>query len=229
MQTPDTANRQAIRRPALIAGLGLLTMTVLAPIANFYVLDQVLAPADAAATLEHLRASGDLLRWGIGAFLIVALLDVVVAWALYDLLAPAGRSGARLAAWLRVAYAAVYVVAFAPLLAALHWANGAPELAALDPAILQAEVMMAFRAFNDTWTLGLAVFGLHLVVLGPLLWRSVDVPRWLGVLVTIAGLGYLVDTFARILSPSLDLSFLTITFFGELVFAIWLLWRGIRP
>ncbi len=229
MHTTDVSSRDAIRRAALIAGLGLLGMIVLAPFANFYVLDRVLVSGDAAATLAHLRASGDLLRWGIGAFLLVALLDVIVAWALYDFLAPAGKSGARLAAWLRVAYAATYVVAFAPLLGVLRWASNAPELAALDPAVVQAEVMLGFRSFNDTWTLGLALFGLHLVVVGILAWRSGGVPRWLGALVAIAGIGYLIDTFAKILFPTLDLGFLTITFFGEAVFAVWLVWRGFRP
>lgn len=229
MPPSDISNRPLMRRAALIAGLGLLGMIVLAPFANFYVLDRVIANGDAVATLANVRATGDLLRWGIGAFLIVALLDVVVAWALYDFLAPAGRSGARLAAWLRVAYAATYVAAFAPLLDVLRWASGAPELAALDPVVVQAQVTLGFQSFNDAWTLGLALFGLHLLAVGILAWRSGDVPRWLGALVLIAGLGYLVDTFAKILFPALDLGFLTITFFGEAVFAFWLVWRGFRP
>ena len=228
MPLTDVSNDRTIRRAALIAGLGLLGMIVLAPFANFYVLDRVIAAGDGAATLANVRASGDLLRWGIGAFLVVALLDVVVAWALYDFLAPAGQSGARLAAWLRVAYAATYVVAFAPLLGVLRWASNAPELVGLDPAVIQAQVMLGFRSFNDTWTLGLALFGLHLVAVGVLAWRSGDVPRWLGALVAIAGLGYLVDTFAKIVLPTLDLGFLMVTFFGEALFAIWLVWRGFR-
>ena len=78
------------------------------------------------------------------------------------------------------------------------------------------------------WELGLALFGLHLVAVGVIAWRSGDVPRWLGALVAIAGLGYLVDTFAKIVLPTLDLGFLMVTFFGEAVFAIWLVWRGFR-
>ena len=63
---------------------------------------------------------------------------------------------------------------------------------------------------------------------GALVLRSNTIPRWLGVVVAIAGLGYLVDSFGRLLLPSVDLGFVMITFFGEALFMVWLLWHGLR-
>ena len=203
-------------------------MIVIAPFANFYVLDGLVVRTDAALTVANLRISGDLFRWGVGAFLVVALLDVIVAWGLNDLLAPSDQSGARLAAWLRVAYAAVLAVALAPLLGALRWTQDLTYLTQLNPALVQAQVMSALDDFARLWDLGLSVFGLHLVVLGVVVFRSGFVPSWLGVVVALAGLAYLADTFGRILFPGLDLSWLMILFFGEAVFMLWLLWRGFR-
>lgn len=228
MHTPASPGRSSIRRPALIAGLGLLAMIILAPFANFYVIDSLVVSGDAQATFNNLTARPELMRLGIAAFLVVVLLDVVVAWALYDLLAPVSQSGARLSAWFRVAYAATYAVALAPLMSVLRLTSGLDYLTALDPAVLQAQVMLALNDFGNTWNLGLTLFGMHLLVLGGLVLRSDFIPRWLGVALAIAGLGYLVDTFGRLLLPGVDLGIVMITFFGEALFMLWLLWRGVR-
>lgn len=228
MPTQTLSLHPVLRGPALIAGSGLLAMILLAPFANFYVVEGLVARADAALTVANLRASGELFRWGIGVFLVVALLDVIVAWGLHDLLAASDASGARLSAWLRITYAAVLVVALAPLLGALRWTQDLAHLTALDPALVQAQVMSAIDDFATLWNLGLAVFGAHLVVLGIVVVRSPIAPSWLGVVVALAGLAYLVDTFVKILFPGLDLSWLMILFFGEAVLMIWLLWRGLR-
>jgi hypothetical protein len=56
----------------------------------------------------------------------------------------------------------------------------------------------------------------------------VDFPRFLGVLVAVAGGGYLADTFARILVPDFEFTFSLITFVGEALLIFWLLWRAIK-
>ena len=89
----------------LVAGLGLLVMAVLAAFSNFYVLQNIVVPGDAAKTAANIIASAGLFRIAICCFLIVAVLDVVVAWALYLLLKPANRDLSLLAAWFRVVYA----------------------------------------------------------------------------------------------------------------------------
>jgi hypothetical protein len=61
----------------------------------------------------------------------------------------------------------------------------------------------------------LAIFGLHLLGLGYLLFKSSHFPRFLGVLVVIAGAGYLADTFTRILIPDFAFTFSVYTFVGE--------------
>ena len=99
------------RKVALIAGLGLLVIALLAPFAHFGVLQALVVPADATATVNNIIASEGLFRAGIAAFLIVIMLDVVVAWALYVLLRPVNPTLALLEAWLRLAFAAVFASA----------------------------------------------------------------------------------------------------------------------
>jgi hypothetical protein len=76
--------------------------------------------------------------------------------------------------------------------------------------------------------MSLAIFGLHLVGLGYLLFRSADFPRFLGVLVVIAGGGYLADSFTRILVPEFVFTFSLFTFVGEALLIVWLFWRAAK-
>jgi hypothetical protein len=216
-QTAD----QSKRRFALVAAFGLLFMAVLAPFAQFGVLQTLIVPADAAATTANLLASAGIFRAAIAAFLIIAILDIVVAWGLYLLLRPTNASLAFLVAWLRVAYAAVFAYALANLLDVAQLLQGT-NAAGLSPTQIDAQVSSSIASFNNGWDLGLAIFGIHLVELGALLFKSVDFPKVLGALVALAGIGYLADSFGTILVPGYTLTISVFTFIGEALLIVWL-------
>ena len=209
------------RTAAIMAGLGLLAMAILAPIANFGVLENLVVVDNAKTTVENIRASMGLFRLGIALLLLVAVLDVLVAWALYVLLEPVSKSLAVLAAWFRVAYSAVFALALAPLLGVVQIIEGG-----LETSQLQTQVMLSLEGFHNGWDIGLVLFGFHLLVLGYIAVKTGFIPQWLGVLLLIAGLGYLVDSFGRFLSPGYTVSVSAFTFVGEVVLIFWLLWKG---
>jgi hypothetical protein len=216
------------RKAAIVAGLGLLIMTILAVIANFSVLQNLIVPEDATATASNILASTELFRIGICCLLIVAILDVVVAWALYIFLKPVNRSFSLLAAWFRVVYAAIFVTAMNNLLIVLQLLNDVDYLKVFETNQLQAQVMLSLNAFTSGWNIGLAIFGLHLLLVGYLAFKSSYIPKLLGILLIIAGLGYLTDSLGKILIPNYDISITMFTFIGEAVLMLWLLWRGIK-
>ncbi len=88
---------------------------------------------------------------------------------------------------------------------------------------LQSEVLAQIQQFEDIWSLGLGLFGIHLLLIGWLAFRSGFVPRFIGVLVSIAGLGYLVDSFGGLLFATYTFELASFTFIGEVVLMIWLL------
>lgn len=185
-----------MRRPGLVAGLGLLAMAVLAGFANFGVVDKVTGPEDAATGL---------FRVAVLALVVVVVLDVLVALALREFFAPVEPAVATLAAWCRLAYAAVFLVAIADL----HAAAGSDDaLAHID-------------AFRDGWDLGLILFGVHLVLIGYLAARHL--PTVLGVLVAVAGLGYVVDGAGAVLVADYAVDLAAFTFVGEVLLMLWLL------
>lgn len=155
-------------------------------------------------------------------------LDIVVAWALYVLLRPVNPTLALLVGWLRLVYATVFGYALVNLLDVAQLVGGA-EQSALQGEQLQAQVMSSIASFDNGWVgIALAIFGLHLLGDGYLLFRSTHFPRFLGVLVVVAGGGYLADSFTRILVPDFAFTFSLFTFVGEALLIFWLFWRAIK-
>jgi hypothetical protein len=211
---------------ALATAVSLLLMAILAPFAQFGVLKTLIVPADAAATTNNIAASSGLFQAAIAAFLIVAILDVVVAWGFYLLLRPVNRSLALLVASLRIVYAAIFAFALVNLVDAARLADNATGTA-LQSAPLQAQVASSVAAFDTGWHMALGIFGLHLVGLGVLLFRF-SAPRLLVALVVLAGIGYLADAIGTIFVADYSLTISTFTFVGEALLIFWLFWRAAR-
>ena len=72
------------------------------------------------------------------------------------------------------------------------------------------------------------MFGLYLLMIAWLAWRSGYVPRLLGVLVAIAGLGYIYDSIGQFISGGSWTQVSTVTFTGEFLLALWLVIWGRR-
>src|SRR5207253_7625173 len=226
--SPTTADI-SLRHAALVAGLGLLLMTFLAPIANFGVLQKLIIPGDAAITAQNIAAAQGLFRLAIGAFCVVAVLDVVIGWALYLRFQAVNRSLSLLAALFRVVYATMLGVALTYLVSALQVVGGADFLKAFGTDQMQAQMMVLLGAFQSGWDLALIVFGLHLFVLGILVFRSGKTGlRVVGTLVTAAGVGHLIDGVGKVLVPNYGLTIAMYTFVGEPLLMLWLLWKAIR-
>jgi uncharacterized protein DUF4386 len=91
---------------------------------------------------------------------------------------------------------------------------------------LHAQVTLLLDSFRSDWSVSLIIFGIHLILLGYLIYRSRYIPQIIGVILVIDGLGWLTDSLQPYFYPSARLGFLFITFPGELVFMLRLLIRG---
>lgn len=229
------STRQSItpRHASLVAGVGYALLFALALFANFFVRESLIVTDDAAATAANIVESATLFRWAVVSFLAIFLLDVVVAWALYILFRSANRDLSLLTAWFRIVYTVFLGVAIAYFFQALQLLGGADFLTAFDPAQLHAQAMVALDTFNSMWLIGLAGFGVHLLLLGYLVIGSGYAPRALGIVLMAAGAAYIVDTVGRsLLSNYNDYEgvFLAIVagpaILAEGWFGLWLLLRG---
>jgi hypothetical protein len=207
---------QSVRQAGFVAGIGYLLLSILAGFGNYGVVQRLVTTGNAAKTANTIMDSKGLFLIGIGSLAAVVVLDVIVALALLKFFNPVGKRFSLLAAGLRIVYAAVFAVAIAHLAGVLTVLGNANQ------------AQQGIDAFNTIWNTGLALFGLHLLVIGYLAYKSGYVPRWLGIVVAIAGFGYLFDGVATALSLGLTTKVASITFIGEVVFLVWLLVKGRR-
>ncbi|WP_440954410.1 DUF4386 domain-containing protein [Methanosarcina sp. Mfa9] len=216
------------RKAAIVAGVGLLIMTIFAIFTEYFVRPSLIVPGDATETATNVMADELLFRTGICSYLIILILDVVVAWALYFLLKPVNKSLSLLMAWFRLVYTAIFGMALLNLVIVLLLLSGADYLAVFETDQLHAQVMLSLNAFSDGWAIGLLFFGLHLALLGYLVFKSDHIPGILGVLLIVAGLSYLIDYFALFLFPDFDAAISQVAGWGELLFMFWLLLKGAK-
>jgi hypothetical protein len=212
----------AMRRDALIAGLGLLLMAVSAGLATFGILERLVTDGDASRTTSDIQTAFSSFRLAILALLGVVVLDVVVAWALWALFDRVHHTVAVLAAVCRGIYAAIFAVAISQLVAAARLLS-AGRLSGQADLQLQSQVLAETRQFDDIWSRELALFGLHLLLIAWLAFVSGFVPRFVALLVALAGTGYLVDSVGGLLHATYTFELASLTSIGEVVLMIWLL------
>ena len=227
MNSTSRENRGAgltVRQAALTAGFSYL----LGPVtyAEFSIYPKLVIPANIEQTVQNISIHHGLFAAAILCYLVEFIEDIVIAWALYYLLAPVNRAFSLLTAWFRLMYTAIAFFGLLKLVTVFHLITTPDYLSAFGPGPFHAEVKLLLGTFRDDWSIGLVLFGIHLVLLGYLICRSGYVPRLLGVLVVIDGLGWVIDSLQPYLYPNANLKYLFITFFGEIFLMLWLLIRG---
>jgi len=211
-----------LRRAALVAASSLLVMSVLSPVAFFAIYPRLIQPADIAQSIRNLSSHPNLFLALVLCYQLTFIADIVAAWALYIFLKPANSALSLLAAWFRLAYSVMALSALLKLVSAFRLAKeGGWGTGAGSPLIAQVQLLVA--EFHYGWGFSLVVFGVHLLLLGYVVYRSGYVPKLLGILLVINGAGYLVDS----LQPfTFSVRYLFVAFFGELIFMVWLFTQG---
>jgi hypothetical protein len=229
---PDESSKNgagiSLRQAALIAGYGLLIMTIAAMLAEFLARQGLVVEGDPAATVQNLTEKETVWRLGIFGYIVVLIMDLLVAWALFELLKPVNRSLSLLTAWSRIVYTAIFGASLFHLLTPLQLLNDPGTQEIFGSEQLNAMIMQSLNSFTDGWGIGFIFFGLHLSLLGYLAYRADYIPRILGVLVFLAGLSYLVDYTGKLMSPEFTLTLSLYLGWGELILMLWLVVRGGR-
>jgi len=220
----------SVRKAAKVAGFALLIMLIPAIFANFFVFPSLIVPGDATTTANNIMASEGLLRAGIGSWLIVIILDLVIAWALYVLLKQANKSLSLLAAWFRLMHAAIFGITLLNLVFVLQLLSGADYLTVFETSQLHALVLLFLNGYNYGFNIGIFFFSFHLGILGYLVFKSGYIPRILGVFLIISSFAYLIINAGEILLPAYPETIALVlgvpAFIGEFLLTLWLLFKG---
>jgi uncharacterized protein DUF4386 len=217
-----------VQRYARIAGVLFLVSMVAGGFGEAYVPSKLIVAADAAATAANIKNFDFLYRLGFASFLIESLCDITLVLILYALLKPVNKQLSLLAAFFGLVGTALFAFAelfyFAPLLIM----RGTDYLQAFPPDQLNALILLSMKFYGYAGMIFTAYYGMSWIVRAYLIWNSGYLPKFLGVLMAIGGIGFVVRNFALILAPAYASDVLLMLMFpGGLVLTGWLLVKGV--
>jgi uncharacterized protein DUF4386 len=235
MEGAEMTNRAVEISPQLYARTGGVLYLVIIVIGLFgeaFVRDKLIVSGDATATAKNIMASESLWRFHIAAELFLLICAVVLLLILFVLVRPVSRELALLAAFFNLVSIALEAAYALHLLAALFPLQNAAYLKTFAPEQLYVIASLSLKSHGYGFGISLIFFGCFCVVIGYLIFKSGYLPKTVGVLMQIAGLCYLTDSFALVLAPDLANrlfpGILLPAFVGEASLCLWLLVKGVN-
>ncbi len=225
-QKKDITIGISIKNTAIITAFSLLVMAIIAPFAHFYVLQNLIVPGEAETTINNIISSSRLFPTAVFLLFFNAFLDLVVAWGFYQILKEVNSKISFLSAVFRIIYVLILIIALTNLVRVSASFNKTGSLS--DPQLIYNQLMSLINLFYNIWDFGLGIFGIHLITLGYLVFKSFYFPKFLGILVVISGFGYLIDSAGKFLLSNYNIEIALFTFIGEVLIIFWLFAVGFK-
>ena len=222
------ASPQALARAG---GWLYLIIIVVGIFVEIFARDRLIVPGNAAMTAANLIAGESLWRLACAGELLMMVCAIALTLVFYELLKPVSAPLALLAAFFNLVSVAVESMSGLANLAVPAMLGNASYLKAFEPQQLHALAMLSLRLYEYGFGISLVFFGFVLLTIGYLVFRSGYFPKFLGVLLPIGGLCYIVNSVALVVAPALqDVIFPAIllpSFIAELSFCLWLIFVGV--
>jgi uncharacterized protein DUF4386 len=218
------------RTSARIAGALYLVVIVVGGFAEIGVRSRLVVNGNAVATAQNILAHEQLFRWGFAADVMGVLCVVPLILLLFEIFKVIDRRMALLALFFSLIGTAIQATAllghFAPLVLLKRG-----QTLGVSLELLQAQTYMALQLQGIGYAIGLAFFGGTMLSRGVLILHARFVPRFIGLLLVIEGVCYLVNSFANFVAPEIAstvLAVLMVSGLAEVVLCLWLLVMGVN-
>lgn len=231
MTTLNTS-KTSIRSYTRIGGILYLMIIALGIFYELIVRDSINVPGDSMATMASLKENEFLWRLGIVAEFLSSIIGFGVILIMYKLTKPVNKDLAMLAAFFNLSAATIQTVYIIQLIEVLFPIGSSSYLQAFTTEQLGAMISLSMKSHVFGFGIALLMFGPYFLITGYLIYKSNYLPKFIGVLYTISGIGYLVNSFILILAPQFSgIVFMIIAlpvFMGEISLALTLLIKGVN-
>ena len=234
MAEATVSDRAGSISPEVWARIGGLLYLVIFAAAFFSmgVSAKLIVPNNAPATAAHILGSQSLWGGAIVAEIVMFGCDFALAVIFYVLLKPVNAGVSLIAAFFRLGEAIIGTLNVLWQFVPLYLLGGGAYLKSFMPDQLQAFALLSLKLYDRGFAIALVPFGIHCVLLGYLIFKSRYLPKTLGVLLEMAGLGYVVNSLAIFTAPVIaNLLFpwiLVPAFFAEVGLCLWLIFFGVK-
>lgn len=225
IQTNTDSSSPTKRQIAIITGIAILTMAIAAAFSIGFVFNSLVVDTDAELTAQNLQQSEVLFRAAVLGLVIILICDVLASWGLHVVFQAVHKNLSLLTAWLRLIYTAILgssLLNFVMVIGLIGATNNGDS------------ILMYIHAFQNIWSIGLIVFGVHLLALAKLVYPVNNLHNIWSWLLFLAGLGYILNNTGNLMLPNYAAAykatvegiFMLPMILGEVGLGIWLLAKG---
>ena len=222
----------SLKKTARVAGSLYLLLVLLGPLRLIYIPDRLFVHGNAAATVNNIAAHQLLFRLGIVVDLFGAVILVFLTLAFYRLFAGVDQTLAvQVVIFGGVMPALIYFVGVVSDLGVLTFVRGADFLSVFDTAQRDALAMLLLRLRDHQNTAAEILWGVWLIPLAVLVYRSRFLPRFLGVWLVINGIAYVIISLTGVLWPQYQgkmFGYSQPALLGEIALMLWLVIKGAK-
>jgi hypothetical protein len=192
------------KKTARTAGILYLLVGIFGGFSEGFIDPKVYVAGNALATAGNVVANPELVRMGVVAHLLDGTFFVFTAMILYNLLNHVYKNIARSMLILVVLATGIICLNAVFQFEALRVATDNSYVTAWGVAGSNAMVLLLLDAQHYGTLIAQIFFGLWLIPLGYLAYKSALFPKWLGIVLIIGGICYLIDLFSAFLFPDFD-------------------------
>jgi hypothetical protein len=219
---------ESVQTYARIAGALFLLSMIAGGLGEFYIPTKLIVSADATATAANIVASNSLFRLGFATYLVEAVCDIALSLVMYVLLRPVRKDLALLAAFFGLVSTAVFAVAELFYFAPAFILGNADYLKTFSPDQLNSLALLSLKFYGYGGGLFMVFYGIATLLRGYLIFKSSYLPKALGILLVLAGLGFITHNFALVLAPAYASDILLLPMFlAGLSLTFWFLVKGV--
>lgn len=217
-----------------ITGLLYLIIAIIGGFSIGYMPSVIIAEGNAVLTFQNLIDNQELFRWGIAGDIVVMVLEIVLTVMLYHLFKSFSTTGMTIATYSRLAMAIIMGVNLINYMIPAIIMTQPEYLSAFSSSELESLTLLFFKAHKYGELAWQIFFAIHLFTLGYVIRKSRKIPKWLGILMLIGGIGYAGDSFIQFTLMNSEIlsilfsSLLVLAVIAEFWFAFWLLIKGMN-
>lgn len=221
----------SLKKNARLAGLLYLFLIMTGVYIFMYVPSRIIAEGDAVTTAKNILSNELIFRTGIIGDIVSNTIFVFLVLVLYRLFKQVNEHQAKLMVALVIVQIPVVFIMEAFNITSLMLFKG--EILKTFELTQRQDLAMMILKINDYGSMTLEMFwGLWLIPFGQLVYKSVFIPRVFGILLVLAGIAYMIDSFTALLIPGFH-AFVTqpillIVAVGEISIMLWLLIKGVK-
>ena len=193
------------RKASIVFGVAIVAMFILAIVVDNFILGNFIGPGDVAELASDIEADQTRFGFAVAGYLLILLLDLTIALAVYVILKPVGKILASLTAVFRLLYTAIMVISVLSL----------------------TFQFIDVQSYGNVKLIGYIFFTAHIFVLGYSVLKSRYLPKGLGILLIIAFFCYIILLYGKSIVPEQLLPVIVVpAALAELLLGIWLLVKG---